>query len=240
MNALIRKVLVVTGIFALAVAEVQAEDMLGGVRLKQTRVVMNDGAKAGQFEIFNHEDVPTLVAAWMTEEDGSNNRDFILTPGVFQLPPQTGGSAKILRINQLPNDRESVFYLAVKTMPAEVANNVTNQSQLYASLTQRIKVFYRPKGLKGDQKYAADRLMWKKTAGGWTVENTTPFSVSMTNVYTSGKSKETVNTVILPFSKVLLQNEAGKALTQDVAHFDYVNEWGGVVQVSVGKKNAQN
>ena len=209
----------------------------GGVRLKQTRVVMKDGAKTGFFEIENHYEKPILVSAWMTEEDGSSNRDFVVTPNIFKLNAERAGGAKIYRINPLPKDRESVFYLAVRTMPTAGPEKIGNEAHMVTSLTQRIKVFYRPEGLKGDHKYAAERLRMTKEGGKLIAENATGLSVSLAGVLNEKDERVAVNQVVLPFEKVEVKTENGDSIVANVNAFQYVNEWGGWVTQPITVKS---
>ena len=215
---------------------VQAADDAGGMRLKQTRVVMKDGAKTAFFELENHHDKPMVVTAWISEADGSNNRDFVVTPNIFKLNADRAGGAKIYRINPLPKDRESVFYLSVRTMPAVAPEKVGNEAHLITSLTQRIKVFYRPEGLKGDHKYAAERLIWTKEDGKLMAKNDTGLSVNVAGVANEKGETISVSQVVLPFEKVEVKTEDGASIKGSIKSFQYVNEWGGWVDQPINPK----
>ncbi|MCV5656029.1 fimbria/pilus periplasmic chaperone, partial [Escherichia coli] len=80
----------------------------------------------------------------------------------------------------LPKDRESVFWFNVLEVPPKPdAATATNQSLLQLAFRTRIKLFYRPEGLKGNPSDAPLALKWSwATAGGQTalqVTNPTPY-----------------------------------------------------------------
>ncbi len=60
----------------------------------------------------------------------------------------------------LPEDRESVYYVNVKAIPPAPAEESANTLQL--AIKTRMKLFYRPAGLKGNPMDSYKALVWKK------------------------------------------------------------------------------
>lgn len=84
-----------------------------------------------------------------------------MTPPLFRL---NGGKENTLRVvktaQALPEDRESVFWLSVKTVPPE-AEGKGNHLQI--AVRTRIKLFYRPASLVGLPEEAAKKVRWERS-----------------------------------------------------------------------------
>lgn len=92
---------------------------------------------------------PYLVESWRENFNSDNHTrvPFIVTPPLFRLD---AGKENLLRINYLgmplPKDRESVFWLNVKSVSAAPRDK---SNQLQANIKSTFKLFYQPKGLAG-------------------------------------------------------------------------------------------
>lgn len=101
--------------FLLLSTAAQAGIVMGG-----TRVVYQEGKREAAISVTNADThSPYLVQSWV-ENYAENNKSrvpFIVTPPLFRLDPE---QQNVLRINYiggtLPTDRESVFWLNVKSI----------------------------------------------------------------------------------------------------------------------------
>ncbi|MGM1329379.1 fimbrial biogenesis chaperone, partial [Klebsiella michiganensis] len=75
---------------------------------------------------------------------------------------RTGGS--------LPEDRESVFWLNVKSIPA-TDDSVPNNNVLQVVVKSRLKIFYRPAGLEGQPETAYHHLSVARSGNRLAVSN---------------------------------------------------------------------
>ena len=96
------------------------------------------------------------MQSWVNADlEGNVKAPFTVTPPLFRL---NGGKENTLRVvktaQALPEDRESVFWLSVKTVPPE-AEGKGNHLQI--AVRTRIKLFYRPASLVGLPEEAAKR-----------------------------------------------------------------------------------
>ena len=83
--------------------------------------------------------------------NGNKKHRFIITPPLFKLDPDKNNVLRIVNIEDtLPKDRESVYWINVKAIPAKSAEN-ENKNVLQIAVRTRLKLFYRPKGLPGKQ-----------------------------------------------------------------------------------------
>lgn len=100
-----------------------------------------------------------LLQSWLDDldrQDGPRQSKrqipFVITPPLFRLD---AGQSQVIRIRKLvsslPSDRESVFFLATKLIPNQIAEktplNQQSSMRLQMVTLYRIKLFYRPKGL---------------------------------------------------------------------------------------------
>lgn len=197
-----------------------------GVGIDRTRIVMEDGTKTASFGVQNRMAAPVVVTAWVSDLNGKVSEDFVVSPSLYQLNDGKTGKGTVRLLSELPTDRESVYWLVVNTAKAGTAE----RNQLNVAIGQRIKVFYRPDGLKGDARYAAKHLIWTNDNGRIKVKNPTALSVSVSDINILDKTNK-VAALLLPFSEVSLKLpiEANKTPSFSFTFFD---EYGGLNEVS--------
>lgn len=119
---------------------------------------------------------PRLVQAWIDSGDEKVSAEqseapFSLTPPVFRMD---AGKSQVMRLTYtrepLPADKESLFWLNVLEIPAnlpqqEVTDTQEETSQLRFAFRLRTKVFFRPKNLPGKPEDAATQLRWSVHRG---------------------------------------------------------------------------
>jgi len=98
---------------------------------------------------------PGLVQVWLDQGDDTispqmQNIPFLITPTVSRVEPGSGQSIRFLRIrDDLPQDRESMFFMNVLEVPPSPTDAVVaGDDFIQFSSRARSKFFYRPKGLK--------------------------------------------------------------------------------------------
>ncbi|WP_410013508.1 molecular chaperone [Sodalis sp. C49] len=159
-----------------------------GVVVGGTRVVYDAGKKEASISVSNPDkSLPYLIQSWIDNERDSDTLrvPFIITPPLFRLD---AGQENVLRIvragGNLPGDRESVFWLNIKSIPATDKNAI---NQLLISINTRIKLFYRPQNLAGRAGDAYKALNFSRQGGQLTARNPTPFYVSFASLSVSGQ-----------------------------------------------------
>ena len=117
--------------------------------IKGTRVIYNADSKGATVEISNTDDFPNIMQAWIDTDPENKSPEnakapFIITPAVARLDPKSSQTLRIIYTgDELPKDRESVFYLNVLQIPAQNSANAS-ANQLQFMLLSQIKLFYRP------------------------------------------------------------------------------------------------
>lgn len=140
---------------ALLSATGQAGVMLGG-----TRIVFDGSKRDASISVGNTTTQPYAVQTWVNTEadDNSSATPFVATPPLFRLDPRKEQMVRIQKVpGALPDDRESVFYFNAQEIP--VAGK-TDENTLKIAMRTRIKLFYRPAGLKGNPLDALAQLRW--------------------------------------------------------------------------------
>ncbi|EAZ4758858.1 TPA: fimbrial chaperone [Salmonella enterica] len=182
-----------------------------------TRIVYPQSSKDVIVNLDNRGNKPLLVQTWLDDgRDGTNPQElklpFVITPPVSRVDPQKGQSVRITYLGgALPQDRESLFWFNVLEIPPKSkAKEGESLNQLQLAFRTRIKLFFRPDGLKGTPGEAAKNLKWSQVKEGNTLslvaQNDAPYNVSISTVTlkVGNKSYAVDSKSILPFSKVTM------------------------------------
>lgn len=185
---------------------VQASIKLGSNRL------IYDGAKPDATLALSNDDTRAfLVQAW-TDVKGNPLLEgkpipFMVTPPLFQMEPGAENLIQLVYLGTaLPADRESLLWLNIKTVPAIKDSEDKITSKMLLAVSSRIKVFYRPAGLKIPSSPTIENLQWKKRDNNTVVvSNPSAFYVVMNKILINGKSVtvsiEENNTVVPPLGE---------------------------------------
>ena len=220
----------------LGVTTAQANVLIGG-----TRVVFP--AKDGEVTVrlTNDNDHPVLVESWIDRGDIHSTPEsvdvpFLITPPLFRMEAKKEQSLRIVYTHeQLPADRESLFWLNVLEVPPKPTGAQTEgQNLLQLALRSRLKLFYRPAGLPGDPAKAPAELTWKVVADGkgfaLEAHNPTPYYVTITelSLVVGGKNATAELGMVAPLSdlRMPLHDVAQKPAAGSVVSFTSLNDFG--------------
>lgn len=163
-----------------------------GISLSATRLVFDGKHKEAGITVRNSgEDV--LIQSWVdSDTPGATSTPFAVTPPLVRV---LGKEQQLLRViyegTGMPADKESVVWLNVQEIPQAAKT----QNTLQLAVRQRIKVFFRPSGLKANAYLAPTELLWRLVdrAGKTvlTINNPGLYHVSMTDIkLQSGQTME--------------------------------------------------
>ncbi|AHX15581.1 molecular chaperone EcpD [Dyella jiangningensis] len=220
----------------LGVTTAQANVLIGG-----TRVVFP--AKDGEVTVrlTNDNDHPVLVESWIDRGDIHSTPEsvdvpFLITPPLFRMEAKKEQSLRIVYTHeQLPADRESLFWLNVLEVPPKPTGaQAEGQNLLQLALRSRLKLFYRPAGLQGDPAKAPAELTWKVVADGkgfaLEAHNPTPYYVTITelSLVVGGKNATAELGMVAPLSdlRMPLHDVAQKPAAGSVVSFTSLNDFG--------------
>lgn len=201
-----------------------------------TRVIYSQGERSVSVKLNNNGKSPVLIQSWiddgvMSKSPDTSTAPFIVTPPINRVDPGKGQTLQIsFTGEQLPSDKESVFWLNVLEVPARNSSK-KDENFLQIAFRTRIKLFYRPEALQGISLEAPDKLEWKTVEGKLQATNKTPWYVSVSGVQANGKKTE--GKMIAPFEAEFfpLQVSHGQMI-----HFNVVNDYGAVTEKSAAVK----
>ncbi|MBD2811758.1 molecular chaperone [Xenorhabdus sp. Vera] len=156
---------------------------VAGVIVGGTRVVYLSDKKEVSVSINNPEkEAVYLIQSWIQDENDKTKSPFIVTPPLFKLPSSNENILRIVKVgNELPMDRESVFWVNIKSIP-DTSTSDTTMNQLQIVVNSRIKLFYRPVQLKEKATVAYKHMKFKQENGQLIAENPTPYFISFSSL----------------------------------------------------------
>lgn len=215
-----RKIFVMFSLSLISISSIVS----AGVEIGGTRLIYQEDNNQASISLNNPEEKPFLIQSWVSEDEFSDERDkiFITTPPLFKLTPHTQNSIRVIRTDdKIPSDRESVYWLNIKTIPSS-SPGVTNE--LVIAIKSKIKLFYRPSGLKGEPSLAYQQLIFSNDNGVLKIHNPSPYSVTLSELRVNGIQIDKPP-MVLPFSTVPLpQVKKSKGNISWTA----INDFGGI------------
>ncbi|ROR14632.1 fimbria/pilus periplasmic chaperone [Erwinia sp. JUb26] len=192
------------GLFMVATAGLipQAE---AGVALGATRVIYPAGQKQVQLAVTNNDDSSTfLIQSWVENNDGVKDGRFVITPPLFAMQGKKENTLRIVDAtnNQLPQDRESLFWMNVKAIPS-MEKSKLSENTLQLAIISRIKLYYRPANLALPPEQAAEKIKFRRSAGSLTLINPTPYYQTVTEINAGTRILE--NALVPPMGEVSIK-----------------------------------
>ncbi|AHG21410.1 long polar fimbrial chaperone LpfB [Chania multitudinisentens RB-25] len=157
-----------------------------GVIVGGTRLIYDGGKKESSLSVNNPDKTAYLIQSWVEGATDAEKAPFIVTPPLFRL---NGGKENLLRVvragGNLPTDKESLFWMNIKSIPSIEQDSDKNTLQI--AIKTRIKLIYRPQGLKGTPEDVAGTLIWQRFGNGIQVTNPTSFYMNFQKVSVAGR-----------------------------------------------------
>lgn len=195
-NSLGRKILL-AAIFCACANLAQAGVVVGG-----TRVVYDAGKREMSLSVKNPDKIPYLIQSWTDadgptgENTGSPKPPFVVTPPLFRLDPGNENLLRIIRTGgSLPEDRETVYWMNVKSIPA---SSSSDRNVLQISVKTRIKMFYRPSGLSNRPEESYKTVSFRRQGNKLQVTNPSPYYISFFSLKVGNLPITTTNVMVPP------------------------------------------
>jgi fimbrial chaperone protein len=160
----------------------------GSVVMSTTRVIYPGNAQQKNIQLTSQDGSPSVMQVWIDSgKEGSTpqaaDAPFVVTPPVFRIEPKGGQAVRIVFTGKdLPQDRESVFYLNTFQIPS-MNKTYADQNQMLVMLRNRLKIFYRPSGIEGSAQKAPEKLSFSiaSNGGDWriTASNSSGYYISL-------------------------------------------------------------
>lgn len=203
------------------------------IALDRTRVIFNGTSKSVSMSVSNeNKQLPYLAQGWIEDEKGNKiTSPLIVLPPVQRIESGAKSQVKVQGLpaaQQLPQDRESLFYFNLREIPPR--SDKPNTLQI--ALQTRIKLFYRPAAIEATKEMMStpwqEKMTLTRQGDRYVVNNPTPYYITIVDASTT-KGGKGVNgfkpLMIAPKSNAPLSASAsvlGSALV-----LTYVNDYGG-------------
>ena len=219
------------------------------VVMTNTRVIFHAENKDQTLQFNNKGDTPYLVQVWLDQGNDKSTPDtadapFVVTPQVFRMNPNAGQTARLLYTgdDQYPKDRESIFYLNFRQIPA-ISQSTADQNKLIMTLHSRLKVVYRPKTIVGNVEAMPQKwtyVLQQQTKGSTvTVHNPTGYYANLTTATLKVKQQSySIDpksiAMIAPYSSATWPIPEKITVNQDsVLSVTYVNDYGAIARQDI-------
>lgn len=158
-----------------------------GVVIGGTRVIFAGNNKETSLNVSNPEqERPYLIQSWAEGENGGK-APFLVTPPLFRLDP---GQENVLRIvltrGGLPQDRESLYWLNIKSVP-QLEKSSSGANVLHLTVKTRLKLFYRPAALAKGAEEAWRQVKFAVRGSTLSAHNPTPYYINLKQITAGGK-----------------------------------------------------
>ncbi|EHO0178198.1 fimbria/pilus periplasmic chaperone [Salmonella enterica] len=214
--------------FAVGLSLLGSPVVHAAVNVDRTRIVMGGEDKSLAITLSNQSKTqPYLAQSWVDDASGNRSESYLLA-----LPPLQridAGKKTQVRIMALPavaslaRDRETLFYFNVREIPPKS----DKENVLQIALQSRLKLFYRPEGIK---KKANERVEEKVTItrqnGKLVLKNPTPYYITLGYLGRDNKGS------FPGFDSVMLAPFSSQDFTAkwegDTLRVGYIDDFGGL------------
>ncbi|MGL4430254.1 MAG: fimbrial biogenesis chaperone [Silvania sp.] len=194
----------------LAILLVSTTSAYAGVVVGGTRLIYDGGKKESSLSVSNPDSKPYLIQTWVdTVTGGAEKAPFIITPPLFRLDGNQNNVLRIVRAGgNLSADKESLYWLNIKSIPS--VDKDISKNTLQIAVKTRIKLIYRPQGLKGTPEERTEQLSWQRSGNTIKVTNPTPYYMNFQEVKFGGKVVQDA-TYVAPGNSAIFSLPAGTA-----------------------------
>lgn len=203
-----------------------------GVNISGTRLIYHGEKKEASINVQSAADdkYPYLIQSFVDkkgpkgdEPEGDTKLPFTVMPPLFRLEPGAENAVRVIRTGgNLPQDRESVYWLDIKAIPANDPKE-DGKNVLRFSLKNRIKLYYRPAGLADPTPETLKAVSFKISGHQLTVSNPTPWYLTFYQLNVGPSPVDTKFTMVAPQGSHTYQIPAGA--TGKVT-WSYINDYG--------------
>jgi P pilus assembly chaperone PapD len=201
-----------------------------GVIIGGTRVIYAGDKKEASLSITNPDDLPYLIQSWIEPSSANGGKaPFIITPPLYRLDKKQQNVMRIILTGSLAQDKESMFWLNIKSIPSVTPRDNT----LQVAVKTRIKLIYRPSALsQSGPEEQADKLKWQRAGDHILVTNLTPYYMNFNEIKVGVSQVDDV-TFVAPGSTRSYALPSGGTSAQ--VEFKIINDYGGIGVAHVAK-----
>ncbi|TEV79344.1 fimbrial biogenesis chaperone [Escherichia coli] len=223
------------------------------VALGATRVIYPANQKQVLLPVTNNDPASVyLIQSWIENAGDQKDTQFVITPPLFSMQGKKENTLRIINAtnHQLPGDRESLFWVNVKAIPA-MEKDQKNENTLQLAIISRIKMFYRPTNLAMAPEEAPAMLRFRRSGSKLTLINPTPYFITVTNMKAGNSNAQIGGKVLMtlkygnksvPFGAIVThgENKNGSIVAENGQVYLTGLPQSGQLQVSWGKDKNSN
>ena len=250
--------------FTLLFVGLAQSPVFGEVSLNRTRLIVTESSKETSVQVINEGKYPVLIQSWI--DLGENNlapesivAPFLVTVPMFRLEPKGARLLRILlidRTDQLPANKESVFWLNVQEIPPNIAPDPSaslgkEERYMQIAFRTRIKLFYRPQKVAANQTLFHQQLRFALVEQNGErflqVQNPTPIHITLPQIALGADREHPVLTLnppdgmVRPQSTRLFPLPDTRALSEkEPVYYQFIDDYGQSVEGQQALGNAAN
>jgi P pilus assembly chaperone PapD len=220
------KLILITALFTYG-ATAHAGIVVGG-----TRIIYDGTKNETSLSVNNPDNSPYLIQAWVDgdgplgENKAAAKPPFVVTPPLFRLEANNENMIRIIRTGgNLPEDRESIYWANIKSIPA-TKNGEKNVLQI--SVKTRIKLFYRPEGIKVPNEDIYKTITFHRSGNQLQVNNPTPYYLTFYSLKVGSDLVKTSNEMVPPKGTATYLLPA--SATSETVSWQAINDFGGTTK----------
>ncbi|EIS7447046.1 fimbria/pilus periplasmic chaperone [Citrobacter sp. FDAARGOS_156] len=204
-----------------------------GIVIYGTRIIYPAEKKEVLVQLMNQGERSSLVQSWIDDGDTLLPPEkiqvpFLLTPPVVKVAGDSGQQLKIKKMpNTLPNDKESLFFLNVLDIPPNNPDSA-GKNVLKFAMQNRIKLFYRPKGIAAVNKNTFHKLALTRSGNSYSIRNDAANWVTVTEVKANNVKINNESIMLAPLSSanVALKNTNANQYKMTIIddHGNYISD----------------
>ncbi|HIF9480321.1 TPA: fimbrial chaperone [Photobacterium damselae] len=180
--------------------------------LNGTRYVYNEGDNNISMQISNESNKTYGGQVWIDNISMPKNYiGFVAIPSFFKVEGNKNQIIRVMKIgDNLPKNKESIFWLNVQEIPPIDKNS--EQNAIVLAVNTKVKLIYRPKSLAKERLNAERNIKIKNNNNKLIIENPTPYYFAISEIKINNKaislSKKISNEISLfsPYSEISLGN----------------------------------
>ncbi|HEF0075927.1 fimbria/pilus periplasmic chaperone [Citrobacter sp. SX206] len=204
-----------------------------GIVIYGTRIIYPAEKNEVLVQLMNQGERSSLVQSWIDDGDTLLPPEkiqvpFLLTPPVVKVAGDSGQQLKIKKMpNTLPNDKESLFFLNVLDIPPNNPDSA-GKNVLKFAMQNRIKLFYRPKGIAAVNKNTFHKLALTRSGNSYSIRNDAANWVTVTEVKANNVKINNESIMLAPLSSanVALKNTNANQYKMTIIddHGNYISD----------------
>jgi len=215
-----------TSLFFILMLIFTSSSVNAGVIIGGSRMIYEGDKKEKAISVENPDNAPFLIQSWVEDAEGNMFKEdapFIVTPPLFRLNGKQKNLLRIVRTARtLPQDKESLFWLNIKSIPSKPD---TNKNTLQIAVRSRLKLIFRPASLAEEvPEHHVQELSWQKQGNKLVVTNSSKYLMNFMFIKINNV-KVTDGGFVMPESATTFDLPTG--VTAGDLSWKLINDYGG-------------